>query len=245
MTNVHSENVWSTVVTIESDLDGFSYQEQINFLHYVDQIFSTFVPDSQVSNLRAGRIQVNQTDRLLQEVWQNCLFAREITDGAFDPWAVLGGFDPSGYVKGWAANQICDQLEAVGAKHIQVNAGGDIALRGGSSKNAAWQIGVAHPENTDLVSKIYLIHDGAIATSGTYERGSHIINPHTKSVAVRSRSATVVGEDPGLVDALATALIVAGRDGAHWFSKPELADYSCWVVDRDKDSLWEISREVS
>jgi thiamine biosynthesis lipoprotein len=243
MSNVHSENVWSTVVTIESDLDGFSYQSQIEFLHLVDRIFSTFIPESEVSKLRAGQIHIENCNQLLQEVWEECLLAKEITDGAFDPWSVEGGFDPSGYVKGWAADQICHQLEAVGAKHIQVNAGGDIALRGGSSLSAPWKIGVAHPENTDLVSKIYSISDGAIATSGTYERGNHIIDPQTRSIAVGSRSATVVGKNAGLTDALATALIVAGRDGAHWFSKHELANYSCWVVDRHEDSLWEISRD--
>jgi thiamine biosynthesis lipoprotein len=243
MSNVHSENVWSTVVTIESDLHGFSYQRQIEFLHLVDRIFSAFIPESEVSKLRAGVIHIEKCSQMLQEVWEECLLAKEITDGAFDPWAVEGGFDPSGYVKGWAADQICNQLEAVGAKHIQVNAGGDIALRGGSTLHAPWQIGVAHPENTDLVSKIYSISDGAIATSGTYERGNHIIDPQTKSIAVGSRSATVVGENAGLADALATALIVAGRDGADWFSKHELANYSCWVVDRHEDSLWEISRD--
>ena len=63
------------------------------------------------------------------------------------------------------------------------------------------------------------------------------------SIAVGSRSATVVGENAGVADALATALVVAGRDGAYWFSKPELANYSCWVVDRHEDTLWEISRD--
>ena len=242
MANVHSEEVWSTVVTIESDLEDFSYQRQIDFLHKVDQIFSTFIPDSQVSQIRTGRMQISQANSLLQEVWEGCILAKEITDGAFDPWSVEGGFDPSGYVKGWAADQICDQLRAAGAKHIQVNAGGDIALRGGSSQGSPWQIGVAHPEKTDLVSKIYEVTDGAIATSGTYERGNHIIDPQTKSIAVGARSATVVGNDAGLADAIATALVVAGRDGASWFAKPELANYSCWVVDRYEDSLWEISR---
>ena len=242
MTSIHSEEVWSTVVTIESDLNDFSYLKQIAFLHQVDQIFSTFISDSQVSKIRAGRMQISQADPLLQEVWQQCLLAKEITDGAFDPWSVKGGFDPSGYVKGWAADQICNQLQADGARHIQVNAGGDIALRGGSSEGFPWLIGVAHPENVDLVSKIYEIKEGAIATSGTYERGDHIIDPQTKSIAVGARSATVVGENAGLADAIATALVVAGRDGASWFSKSALANYSCWVVDRHKDSLWEISR---
>ena len=69
MASIYSENVWSTVVTIESDLDGFSYHEQIKFLHYVDQVFSTFIPDSQVNKLRTGQIHISKTDQLLQEVW--------------------------------------------------------------------------------------------------------------------------------------------------------------------------------
>ena len=98
MTNVHSEEVWSTVVKIESDLKDFSYQSQIAFLHQVDQIFSTFIPNSQVNKIRSGRMQISQAELLLQEVWEGCLLAKEITDGAFDPWSVEGGFDPSGYV---------------------------------------------------------------------------------------------------------------------------------------------------
>jgi thiamine biosynthesis lipoprotein len=46
-----------------------------------------------------------------------------------------------------------------------------------------------------------------------------------------------------LADALATALVVSGRDGAVWFSKPELAEYSAWVIDRNEDTTWEIVRD--
>jgi len=195
-----------------------------------------------VSRLRRGEVAIEVCPDDVIEVWDLCAQAKWISDGAFDPWVVEGGFDPSGYVKGWAADQICNQLEAVGAKHIQVNAGGDISLRGGADLQTAWQIGVAHPEKADQISKIFQITDGAIATSGTAERGNHIIDPHTKTIAVGARSATVVGADAGLADALATALVVAGRDGASWFSKKELENYSCWVVDRHQDLTWEIIR---
>jgi thiamine biosynthesis lipoprotein len=242
MTNIVHENVWATVVSIECEKSDISYQPQIDFLHQVDEIFSTYIPSSEVSKLRSNQIQIEDCHSLLNEVWHLCLRARELTDGAFDPWAVPGGFDPSGYVKGWAADQICNQLQAAGAKHIQVNAGGDISLRGGSDVQTTWQIGVAHPEKADQISKIFQITDGAIATSGTAERGNHIIDPQTKTIAVGARSATVVGSDAGLADALATALVVAGRDGANWFSKKELENYSCWVVDRHQDLTWEIIR---
>lgn len=240
MANIHHENVWGTVVSIESENLNLSYQPQIEFLHTIDQIFSTYIQSSQVSKLRTNQIQIQECDPMLVQIWQLSLIARELTDGAFDPWAVTGGFDPSGYVKGWAADQICNQLQSAGVKHIQVNAGGDISLRGGSSNQKPWQIGVAHPQLPDEISKVFQITDGAIATSGTAERGNHIIDPQSKTIAVGARSATVVGPDGGLADALATALIVTGRDGAKWFAKSELEKYSYWVVDRHKDTTWEI-----
>ena len=242
MSKIVHEHVWATVVSIECEKSDISYQPQIDFLHLVDEIFSTYIPTSEVSKLRSNQIQIQDCHPLLNEVWHLCLRARELTDGAFDPWAVPGGFDPSGYVKGWAADQICNQLQAAGAKHIQVNAGGDISLRGGVTDQTPWQIGVAHPEKADQISKIFQITDGAIATSGTAERGNHIIDPQTKTIAVGARSATVVGADAGLADALATALVVAGRDGANWFSKKELENYSCWVIDRHQDLICELIR---
>ena len=80
--------------------------------------------------------------------------------------------------------------------------------------------------------------DGAIATSGTYERGAHIRDPHTGLIALGARSATVYGPDGGLADALATAMVVAGREGAYLFMKPELSEYNCWVIDRHGDMAW-------
>ena len=243
MSNLHTEDVWNTIVTLECELESISYQPAIEFLHLVDQIFSTYISTSQVSKLRNNEIVIKDTHPYLQEVWNNCFAIKELTDGAFDPWAVPGGFDPSGYVKGWAADQIADQLSELGAKHIQINAGGDISVRGGKDANTAWKIGVAHPNQSNQVSKIYEITKGAIATSGTAERGNHIIDPLSKTIAVGARSATVTGPDAGMADALATALIVSGRDGASWFSKEALLQYSCWVVDRHTDTTWEILRK--
>jgi len=83
-----------------------------------------------------------------------------------------------------------------------------------------------------LKLQIFEITNGAIATSGTYERGAHISDPHTGMIAIGAKSATVIGPNDAIVDALATALMVAGRDGAVWFTSPELSEYSAWVIDR-------------
>ncbi|NCX09789.1 MAG: FAD:protein FMN transferase, partial [Actinobacteria bacterium] len=112
-----------------------------------------------------GEIAVEQAHPFVQQVWQACLEIKDLTDGAFDPWAVPGGFDPSGYVKGWAADQVAEQLIKQGAQHIQVNAGGDISVRGGKDANTPWKLAVAHPSMKGEISKIYSITTGAIATS--------------------------------------------------------------------------------
>jgi hypothetical protein len=170
---------------------------------------------------------------------------RKLTDlaaeGAFDPWAASGGFDPSGYVKGWAADRVAQMLIASGCEHIQVNAAGDLTLRGSINEKGVvgpWKIGVVNPDNRQEVLRIFEINDGAIATSGTYERGAHIFDPATGTIAIGAKSATVLGPDGGLTDALATALMVAGEDGAGWFAQPELSQYSAWVIDRHSGGAW-------
>ena len=162
----------------------------------------------------------------------------------FDPWKVPSGFDPSGYVKGWAADRALVILKEHGATSAQVNAAGDISLFGGTYVNGVhkpWSIGIRHPDDPKTIVKVFEIMDGAIATSGTYERGSHIIDPFTGTIAIGARSATVLGPDGGIAEALATALIVVGKDGAKWFTKPELAEYSAWVIERHSDQAWGIN----
>jgi len=125
---------------------------------------------------------------------------------------------------------------------VQVNAAGDLTLRGGnlldSGEIEPWKIGVSNPDNTQEVLRIFEIFDGAIATSGDYERGAHIIDPLTGVIAIGARSATVLGPDGGLTDALATALMVTGDDGAKFFGQPELAHYSAWCIDRHDGGAW-------
>ena len=114
-------------------------------------------------------------------------------------------------------------------------------MRGGVLENGEvkpWATGVVNPEKKLEVVKVFETFDGAIATSGTYERGAHIHDPYTGLIAIGGLSATVKGPDGAMADALATALMVAGKDGAIWFSQPELANYEAWVVERDGANAW-------
>jgi thiamine biosynthesis lipoprotein len=241
-------NVWGTVLYLDlgsSSIAEVEIDQAVesvrDFVYEVDEVFSTYKEGSFVSRLRRSEIDIAQCPADLQEVWSLCVVARELTEGAFDPWAVSGGFDPSGYVKGWAADRVAQILIASGCEHIQVNAAGDLTLRGGINENGLvghWKIGVVNPDNRQEVLRIFEINDGAIATSGTYEKGAHIFDPATGTIAIGAKSATVLGPDGGLTDALATALMVAGEDGAGWFAQPELSQYSAWVIDRHSGGAW-------
>jgi thiamine biosynthesis lipoprotein len=242
--------VWGTTVFVDvaSDSENESQLQQgidhvRAFTLHVDEVFSTYKEDSIVTQLRKNHIGIESCSEEVLDVWERCAVARYLTDGAFDPWAVEGGFDPSGLVKGWAADKCAQILQRNGAQYIQVNAAGDLSLRGGFAGDGAvkpWSIGVVNPENRKEHVQVFDITDGAIATSGSYERGAHIVDPHTGLIAIGAKSATVVGPDGGLADALATALMVEGRDGAIWFSQPELSLYSAWVIDRHGEIAWSV-----
>ncbi|HEY3293325.1 MAG TPA: FAD:protein FMN transferase [Candidatus Nanopelagicaceae bacterium] len=255
MAHIRAEiEVWGTVLFVDaasnSQGDEGPLQAGIDkvreFAIHVDEVFSTYKPESIISKLRRNEISIESTSDEVKDVWNRCTLAREITEGAFDPWAVAGGFDPSGLVKGWAADKCAEIMLDSGAQHVQINAAGDLTLRGGhlgEGKTEPWSIGVVNPQNRQEIVQVFNIMDGAIATSGTYERGAHIIDPHSGLIAIGARSATVLGPDGGLTDALATALMVEGRDGAIWFSHPDLAQYSAWVIDRHEDVAWSVGPE--
>ena len=243
MRTKHEIEVWGTILFIDvtSDLDIEPAIAKVKqYVHHVDEVFSTYKPNSIISQLRRGEISIESTSSEVIEVWNLCAFVKDLTQSAFDPWAVEGGFDPSGLVKGWAADKCAEILQHAGANHIQVNAAGDLSLRGGFTSDQPWSIGVVNPDNRLEVLQTFNIQDGAIATSGTYERGAHIRDPHSGLIAIGAKSATVIGPDVAIADALATALMVDGRDGAVWFTTPELREYSAWVIDRHEDIAWSI-----
>lgn len=246
--------VWGTVVFVDvasqtssKDELEIGIRKVRDYVHHVDEIFSTYKSTSTISHLRRKVIEIDGCSEEVREVWNRCGYARDLTGGAFDPWAVAGGFDPSGLVKGWAADRCCEILQSHGAQHIQINAAGDLSLRGGNfveGEVIPWVIGVVNPENTEEIVQVFNIMDGAIATSGAYERGAHILDPHTRLIAIGAKSATVIGPDGAFADALATALMVDGRDGAGWFTYPELTDYSAWVIDRNENVAWSVGPQA-
>jgi thiamine biosynthesis lipoprotein len=231
---VHVEHVWGTAVTFDLRAPEFGsgydaiLADAVGYLHQVDAWFSTYRVDSPITMLRNGLIEQTRTPAVVQQVLTACQRAKQLTRGAFDPWAVRGGVDPSGYVKGWAAGQVADRLVRAGVPNVAVNAAGDIACRGGQSPGEPWAIGILNPANTQEVVEVVRVGNGAIATSGLYARGAHIINPRTATTEVFYDSATIIGPDAGLADALATAVLITGPEAAAWFT--ELPAWSVYLI---------------
>ena len=236
---------WGTVVVVDAasqELDGGQLVRAIDeveeFFYQVDRDFSTFKSDSQISRIRRGEMSITDATEYVQQVWELCEFSRELTLGAFDPWKAEGGFDPSGLVKGWAAEVGAQMLVESGVEHVLINASGDLVLRGGKPEGGPWNIGIASPEDVEKYVKFFDVVDGSVATSGDYEKGAHIIDPHTGLIAIGARSASVIGPDGAICDALATALMVDGVDAQKWIGRPELAEYSFWTINRDDETAW-------
>jgi thiamine biosynthesis lipoprotein len=204
-------------------------------LEYADEVFSTWRTDSPVSRLRRGEITAAAAPADMAEVISACTAARQLSDGWFDPWAMPGGFDPTGYVKGWAAQRALAAFDGLAMSGALVNAAGDIASVGAQPSGAPFRIGIADPDNPRRLAEIVQL-TGCIATSGTYERGSHLIDPWSRQPAARVASASVIGPDLGLADALATAVAVAGEAGLALVEP--LAGYEAFVIGSGGRRLW-------
>jgi thiamine biosynthesis lipoprotein len=183
-----------------------------------------------VSRLRRGEIGLREAPPEVADVLELCRRARTASGGWFDPWAMPGGVDPTGLVKGWAVERALDELRSAGASAAMVNAGGDIAVFGQPASGTPWRIGIQHPlEPGSILLIADLAGAGAVATSGSYERGRHLVDPRTGRTTSALLSATVIGHDLAFADALATGLYASGGELLEKISL--LAGYHGVVVD--------------
>ncbi|HEX6498869.1 MAG TPA: FAD:protein FMN transferase [Micromonosporaceae bacterium] len=204
------------------------------WLHEVDRRFSTFRHDSEVNRLARGETSLADCSADLRLVLDACADLWRDTEGYFDVYAT-GALDPSGFVKGWAVQVASDRLLAAGCPNHCLNAGGDVRVRGHQAPGQPWRIGVRHPRQADRVCWVLEGTDLAVATSGTYERGHHVVDPHRGTAAAGLCSVTVVGTDLGRADAYATAGVAMGRAGLTWLA--DLVGYRVAVV-ADDGTAW-------
>ncbi len=239
----HEEDVMGTIVTIDLfgdpavDIDeitshlGFA----ISSLHEADDVFSMWKPSSPMSRVSRGELDVADAPRSIAEVLEGCRAARDLSLGWFDPWTLPGGVDPTGYVKGWAAQRALNHLLAAPVLGAIVNAAGDIAAFGVPLPNRPFQVGIVNPASTSELAAIVRL-TSCIATSGSYERGPHLLEPRSGQFVTRAASASVTGPELGLADALATALAVAGEELLAVIE--DLNEYEAFTISAEGDRRW-------
>ncbi len=205
-------------------------------MHDDDAMFSPFKADSAISRIQRGELSLADAPALVREVESACLRARDLTAGRFDAWW-RGFFDPTGYVKGWSVERafVAHLLPLVTADggapevvSVGVSVGGDLRVATRPGHDRQWRIGIADPHDRSTTLGTIVLSDGAVATSGTAERGEHIIDPSTGGSATSGGvtpvvSATVVADSLEHADLWATTAVVAGFDDLSWISEANTA----------------------
>jgi len=197
-----------------------AWQAVINQLREVDLIFSTYRGDSIISRLNRGELMIEESPPEVAEVLELGRQAEQVSDGAFSinlPTADgRHRLDPSGVVKGWAAQRASQFLTALDENDFCLSAGGDIVCHTALPNGSAWRIGIEDPHDPTRLIAMVPVRSGAVATSGTAHRGDHLIDPRTGQPPSGVASVTVVAESLTWADIDATAAYVHGRDAARW-----------------------------
>ncbi len=187
-----------------------------DWFHHVEHLFSVFIDSSEISRIGRGDMSVDDADPMVRQVLTECDRLWVLTQGAFrhrnrTPDLPL---DPSGYVKGWSVEHALLELRLAGVDRACIGAGGDIAGYVPEG-DEPWKVGIRNPEDPEGVAAILDLTDGAVATSGEYERGAHIQATETPSHGAPGTNSTltsisVVGPDLGTCDAIATSIWADG-----------------------------------
>ncbi len=146
--------------------------------------------------------------------------------------------DVGAIAKGYAGQQIIEQLRAEGVTNLLLSLGGNVCSIGTRPDGTGWKVGIQDPYSDGTLSVVQASGQ-SVVTSGTYERFftvdgknyHHIIDPGTLMPSVLYDSVTVISNDSGLADALTTGL----------FCMP--IDEGMALIERlpDTEALWVLS----
>jgi FAD:protein FMN transferase len=197
-----------------------AWAEVVDSLRAADEVFSTYRSDSVISRLGRGEITLADCPPEVTDVLDLGEQAGRTSGGAFSVWlpgpdgATL--LDPSGVVKGWAAERAAEVLRTLPSTGFCLSAGGDIVCRTADPDGPPWRIGIEDPRDPSRVVGVVPVRAGAVATSGRAHRGDHVVDPRTGRAPEGIASVTVVHDDLVWADMDATAAYAMGPDAARW-----------------------------
>lgn len=135
--------------------------------------------------------------------------------------------DLGGLGKEYAADRAAETCLDLGAVSGFVDLGGDIRVIGPQPGGEPWRIGVRHPRDADVLLAEVALAEGALATSGDYERFividgkryCHVLDPRTGWPAQGLASVTVVADRCLVAGSLSTSAMLRGYAGPAWLSR--------------------------
>ena len=210
----------------------------INVLRDADARYSPYLPDSELSRLVRGELDERECSAEFRDLMALADDLCRTSDGYFDVrhHRPDGRLDPSGLVKGWATENAAHVLDAAGLRTYCLNVGGDVIARGSPGQDRGWRVGIRHPRDASRLAAVLAVRDLAVATSGAYERGGHIWDPHTGLPAADWASVTVVGPSLTYADVYATTAFAMGPRGVVWVATHP--GYGAYAVDPDEQATW-------
>jgi thiamine biosynthesis lipoprotein len=209
-------------------LDAEAIKQQVeNELQHIDQIASTWKPDSEISRYnRAVSKDAFQLSDELREIMTLSEQLKVSTGGAFDIHHQGEEIDVSAIAKGYAVDRIADYLhDDLDIQDFLVEIGGEVKARGNNAKAQPWIIAIyIPPSHAHIVGPRVTLKNTSIATSGLYFKENHIKNAETgHALGHDLLSCSVIHPSNATADALATALYVMGAEaGLAWANENEV-----------------------
>lgn len=184
----------------------------MDVLNDVEARFSSHRADSELSRFAAGL--VDRPSDQLRHALAACEWLGKVSGGVFTT-STTHEYDLAGYVKGWAIDQAAEAVTAAGVVDFALGVGGDWRVMGTGPDGRPWRFGVIDPTDTGAVRAL-VDTEGAIATSGLYERGEHLRRTAALESSDAVASFTVVGPLLAWADAFATIGFLLGDRGLGW-----------------------------
>lgn len=165
--------------------------------------------------------------------WSLARFERLPRGGHFELTRKGMEIDFGGFGKEYAADRAAVLLQQRGIRHGFVNLGGDIRLIGPRPDQEPWRIAIRHPREEDRPLATIALADGALATSGDYERYfvdangeryCHVLNPRTGWPVREWRSISVVAPLCLAAGSICTIAMLKGLDALDFLER-EAMDY--------------------
>lgn len=143
--------------------------------------------------------------------------------------------DFGGVVKEYAVDRAAALCQSLGIRHGLVNLGGDIKIVGPRADGSPWNIGVAHPRKKNTTLTTLSLTEGAVASSGDYERCitlngrryGHVLNPKTGWPVAYMAAVTVVAGFCVVAGSASTITMLKESSGPGWLEEMGLPHY--WV----------------